>query len=383
LGVILPTLPLGVYGFLHLRNIKAPPPNNSLPSLPPSPLSKITLALGTFLLTLSLLAALQRGWLLGLDWDGYAIWQLKAKAFFYDGDMRLLRDSAHFEYAHRDYPLLVPLASYWLYANAGAVWDGAAQCLNLLFYLNILALFYAVARRTTAPHIALLGTALVASLPLAVHHAVSGFADVPFAAYFLAVGVCLLLRAPAPLTAALSVGLLFTKNEGALACLLFLPLLFAASPSPKRNRLAGQLAALGVAFAPWLLFKRAAGIHGDMEANQLSHHAYGTILERVAPTCKAWLMHLAQVGPWYPCWGLLGLLGLAGYLNAKEAQDRVLRLFLLFPLLQACGYTLIYLITPHALSWHLATSMDRLLLHLAPTLLLGALLTCFPTPASE
>ena len=38
------------------------------------------------------------------------------------------------------------------------------------------------------------------------------------------------------------------------------------------------------------------------------------------------------------------------------------------------GYFFVYLTTPHDLAWHVSTSMDRLLIHLWPSMLLAVFL---------
>ena len=51
--------------------------------------------------------------------------------------------------------------------------------------------------------------------------------------------------------------------------------------------------------------------------------------------------------------------------------------------IQAVGYAGIYLITPWPLLAHLNSSVDRLWLHLAPSLLLAALIGCFSLSGRE
>ena len=50
----------------------------------------------------------------------------------------------------------------------------------------------------------------------------------------------------------------------------------------------------------------------------------------------------------------------------------------------AAGYTAIYIITPHDLRWHLATSLERLMLQLWPSLIFAVfMLVRAPVLAAE
>jgi len=43
-------------------------------------------------------------------------------------------------------------------------------------------------------------------------------------------------------------------------------------------------------------------------------------------------------------------------------------------LIIACGYFMIYVITPHDLKWHIDTSIDRLMIQLLPMIVFGSFL---------
>jgi len=346
------------------------------------------------LIALGVLTALERGWLIGFnwigEWDSYAIWQFKAKAFFLDGDLSLLRDTVRFEYAHLDYPLLVPLQSWWLYRHVGAVSEGWAQLAGFCFTLDALALCAAFAARYVSRFDALLGTALLATLPVFSSHALSGYAEVPMAAYTLALGGCLvsLLTAqePAsiPLLAWLLAGVVLVKNEGLLACLsaLLVVALYALRASrPKRIGASDWMLWIGAAacaYLPWLLCKRQEHLTNDLLSPK-SHPPFTAALLawRLGYTLRSFALQLARVGPWYPCWGLLGLLVPVGLFAAARRRVSLSGPLWLLSLFQLLGYTGIYLITPASLAFHIGSSIERLVLHIAPDLLLAALLACF------
>lgn len=326
------------------------------------------------LLILTLLgvgASLYWGYSLGLDWDGYAIWQLKAKAFFQDGNFNMLRDATHFDYAHLDYPLLLPFQTYFFYSAAQFAGDRIAQFSTFLFYLDLLVLFYYGVRVHLSAKTAWAGTALLATLPLAIQHATSGFADIPFASYLLAVTLAIVNGYGNRVTAFLLIGLLNTKNEGLMAGVVLLVLqgfLWLRAKEPERQKIGRQvigfLVALVVGYLPWYLWKSAWNLHNDIATGAHLDEAPG----RVLIVLFAWASTLLHIGPRFPCWGFL-----VGLLRFRKAGKESLyfggAVWLLL------GYTLIYLITPHDVHWHIQTSMGRLLLHIAPLLLINAALT--------
>ncbi len=340
---------------------------------------------------LGLLTAIERGLLIGLDWDGFMIWQLKAKAFFLDGNVSLLRDPSHFPYAHLDYPLLVPMQSWWLYRHIGAVSDRWAQASGLLFYADMLILFAASARLYLSRTITLLGLAILACLPEATMHAVSGYADIPLAAYLLALGVCLMRLLTAqetnltPLIAWLLAGTVLTKNEGLLACLAALTVAALCARrrqgSPRRlwKRLWFWSAAAAGAYLPWLWIKRSWHlVNYIFEPTQPVHFTARLFWWRLGYTLWNGIVgQLARIGPWFPAWGLVGLLFLVGLIatwRRRVVESAPLWLLAGF---QWLGYVGIYLITPAALPAHIGSSAERLILHVTPLLLLASLIGCF------
>lgn len=354
--------------------------------------------LAVLLLLLAAGVTLAQGLALGLDWDGYSIWQLKAKAFFvWNGSLRILHDYPHFFYAHLDYPLLLPLQTWWTCSHAGFYSDRWAQCVNLLFVVDTVLLLATCLARLREPLIGLIGSGLLLSMPLFNRMAMSGFADVPLAAFFLAVGTGLLftLQNDCPsfyasgkqgivlLTGWWLAGALLTKNEGmAIALAAFLSYLYWAGKWKKSLKEVGLplffWAFMGIAAAlPWALQKRQWHLANDLFVPGVLHRATNHTLYHLIYIIKEWVFQLLHVGPWYPAWGLLLALVLTGLARSvKQAHASAGPLWSLVGFL-LLFYTGIYLITPHNLHWHILTSMDRLILQMAPVLLLAAFLSCF------
>jgi Na+-driven multidrug efflux pump len=70
--------------------------------------------------------------------------------------------------------------------------------------------------------------------------------------------------------------------------------------------------------------------------------------------------------------GLVAALPLVALVLGRRAQGAhrsVVALATTIVMLMACGYVLIYILSPHDLDWHLRTSLKRLILHLYPSML--------------
>lgn len=327
--------------------------------------------------------------LVGLEGDAFGMWQLKARAFSIDGTAAILLDRAHFSAAHLDYPLLVSIQSWWSYAHFGAASDGLAQALGLLFFVDLIVLFGAFAAKYVPGGVARASLALIACPTIMARHAVSGFADMTFAAYLLAAGGALLHaaddedRASITLVGWLLVGLVLTKNEGLLGALGAILVTAWALRRRTAALVRNGLTLLGfaaVGILPWLVFKAAHGIRNDLFGGGPSAVPQNMDLNPVARltyTLNGFLSQLGSLFPRYPGWGLIGLLLLLGLV--ARARRRFARADAAWQLagVQLVGYIGIFLVTPLPLVWHVTNSVDRLTLHLIPLLLLAALISCF------
>ena len=373
---------------------------------------------------LGIITVLERAWLIGLDWDALAIWQLKAKMLFWDGNLTAWQHTAPFPYAHFDYPLLTPLLTWWTYRHFDAMDLHWAQANGLLFYADLLIIFAVSACRYVPPSYALLGTAILSGLPEVTLHAVSGYADLPVAAYFLGAGVFLIRalveREPEawPLVGWMLAGVILVKNEGLLACAsVFLVIAWYmlsvrrasisicadtaqiketdASAKPKyvteqmavakdsntrteRARL-WWMSAPALAYLPWWLLKHQWQLTNDVM--QPVHPPHFTIRLLWWRMWYAILLGFGKqmlwLGPWFPAWGLFGVIVVAGMAAMYRRRVALAHPLWLLAGIQTIGYIGIYMITPAALPAHIISSVDRLTLHITPTLLLAALLSCF------
>lgn len=347
------------------------------------------------LVALGAYTAVERGRLFGIGWDAYEIWQLVAKVLLVDGNTQALHGGRLIAFIHLDYPLLIPLQSWWTYRHIGGVNDRWVQAIGFCFYLDLLAVFFAAATRFVNRSLALVALAVLAGLPVLTQHATSGFADIGLAAYFLAVNICLSLvlirreREAGWLLGWLLVGLALTKNEGTPACLGVL--LIGGFYSLRENGEARRAALIRLLFwtgvvvlalLPWTIYKRHWGITNDvLGAASSTHFGIRLLLWRLGYALwHGFGAQLAAVGPWFPAWNLLAVLLPLGLIMSLRHHVRDSYPLWAMATLQLGGYLGVYMITNAPVAVHVSSSVDRLVLHLAPTLLYAALLGCFAKP---
>jgi hypothetical protein len=357
----------------------------------------------------------------GLAWDAWAIWQLKARVFFHDGAIALLRD-ATYDYAHRDYPLLVPVHTWWLYVHAGVDDDRLAQWAGAVFAADLVAVLWLAARTWVGRNAALLAAGIVAAQPCVVRHAASGYADVPLAAYLIATAAILACaereRNPQVMAVAavMAAGCAGAKNEGVVATLLVACALSvwavsragaqrrdpSGGPSSRLWHGAAPLVALALCAGPWWVTAARLGVRNDIVDRgryRVVDTLYGAAsagpgrsavrvpadspAQRAGMIARAAASSARSVGPEYPGWGLAWPLALVGLAVGLRRRLRGAWVLPAFAMVQAAAYGWAYLRTPHPLAWHLATSLDRLMLHLLPLLTVFACVALVRRPPSE
>jgi hypothetical protein len=327
------------------------------------------------------------------EWDAALTWNLRAK-FLTDPQNWRMAFSALLD-AQRAYPILTSafIAHAWklsgaIQAQSASRFAGAYPAtvpiaLGLTFWTVLLGLMVSVLamiRGTIAAMLA--GLVLLSTAPL-LFWATGQYADIPLSCYFLATLALLFLDARtessqpwtlvwAGVCAALAAG---TKDEGQLFAILVsiaflagaIQAKFAGRPSWHRAKrfFAGMLPAL----LPTLGLKLFLSSHSHMAANQTVSGIIAKIEDpsRYQMIGKALLDLMMGLGsgaghPW------ILLVFLALILRApRDPRDRfavgvssvaVAGMFL--------SYLAAYVITPHELSWHLSTSLDRLMLQIWP-----------------
>ena len=290
------------------------------PVLTPHPLDLVT---GVWLAAYALYATAAAPW----HWDYWAIWGLKGRAFFESGgvDWTFLRAPWN-DFAHPDYPLLVPL-NYSFVAALGGEWnDRWLGLLMVAFAASLWLVVRQVAARELPP---LAASAIGFAVAALASSQYVGLAEVPLIAFATA-GLVLARDRESWVPSAILLGLAAnTKNEG---------LTLAVAAVLLRRRLWPAL----LIAAPWQLARVLTDLPSDLAA--------GSPLGRIA---RAWPVDLLFTTLDKPlCW--------AAILLALPLAARRERFLLGVAATQLAFFLAAYAVTPNDLGWHIATSWDRL-----------------------
>jgi hypothetical protein len=314
-------------------------------------------------------------------WDAWAIWNLRARFLFRLGDG--WRDSLAAAFDHADYPLLVPatLARFWTFLGSDSECVGPAA--GILFTLATVAVAGAAIALRQGRNAGLLASMVLAGAASFLRWGGSQYADAPLALYFLTTLVVLVLHEdaasrgnksaswPLLLLAGLSAGLAaWTKNEGCA----FVPavlLAYAAVTSLRRGSIAGLKGGLVIlaGAAPLvlvvLLFKAQVGTTNDLVAGQGLAESTARMFDpaRHLTIVTAFLTEGIQLIQGFVVAVPLAFV-LLGRRRVPASGSFTLAVAVIGLMLAA--YYATYLVTPYDVSWHMATSLDRLLLQLWP-----------------
>lgn len=307
-------------------------------------------------------------------WDFSAIWGLKARIFFEARTIDWTFLSLPWnDFAHPDYPLLVPFNVVLPSLLSGA-WDERwLGVLWLAWGAALLVIVRALAAAEAAPVVA--GTVTFAAAGFALQPQI-GLAEVPLIAFgaasVLFVRRGLLTRSGGSLRhGALLLGFAAsTKNEG-LALLAAVALALALTRD--RRRIVALWPALAIAL-PWQVIRFAHELPSDL--------ATGNPLERLTARITS-LDHVAAAlvrqlpMPWFWAAIIAGSLLVWRELLRRE-QFTVLTTGILFVFFVGS-----YLVTPHDIVWHIATSWMRVAPQLGVPFLFVVMLALARSMASE
>ncbi|MEK6530921.1 MAG: hypothetical protein AABZ23_00325 [Deltaproteobacteria bacterium] len=332
-------------------------------------------------------------------WDSWAIWFFKAKAFYVERAVSpgFLMNS-EYSYDHPEYPNLAPLSLAFVYLTAGGVEDALAKLLYPAKQLAMLVVFYCALKRVFSARPALVFTAVLSLTPIIVIHAsgvgsglgglyagdFTGYADLMLSVCFLCAGVFIYLSASAYEAGAQEAGVhamlaafflamgAWTKNEGlifAFAGAVILIVSAASSRGDWPGRAFAIIAALAAFILPWALFKGALGLKTEF-AGRASIDVLAGNAERLAPIVKNMLFYMfGKVSLYNFIWWAYAL---SGILNLRAGLRMPLLGLNALILLQLSLYAFAYMITPSDVNWHLATSLDRVLMQVSPLAMLVA-----------
>lgn len=317
--------------------------------------------------------------------DSWPIWNLHARFLYYGGAAWNAYLSPVLSWTHPDYPLFLPL----LVARGWSVCGGETAWVPIL--ISILFGTATASLLTTSliflRHSFFAGFAALTMLigtPIFLLYSTVQCADVPLGFFFLATLVCVTFgreNASEPLPAGYFVlaGTMaslaaWTKNEGLLFVVILVVAQLLCGTRRQIKRTMRQIAFFVLGALPFLFlcwwFKHAFAPPTDLVSGQ-GASTFAKLIDRARFRKTAWafIVGSGSFGDWIlPPAFLLGVYGVVMKTQRHRANQSVSLIFLVLALV-AVGYFLVYMTTPRDLSWHLRTSMSRLLLQLWPTFL--------------
>ncbi|HYN41825.1 MAG TPA: glycosyltransferase family 39 protein [Thermoanaerobaculia bacterium] len=318
-------------------------------------------------------------------WDSWAIWTLHAR-FLHRGRTGAWVDmfTGNMGWSHPDYPLLVPASIARIWSITGDEGAAAPWLVALLFTLGLPLLVFVALRRIRGPLVGGLGAVAVVAMPRIARIGAEQYADVPLAGFFAATIALLALAygdtrrrigylVLAGVTSSLAA---WTKNEGtpfALAAIA-LPFLMAVRPTPAAPFRESAAVLAGA-------FPGLAALGGFRAFLAPPETVFGGTLDGLVGKCLDPARHLlvleaarAELLEHYvPVFLLLALsVFVIGPVDRPHRWAAVPGLALVSA--QAAVYYAIYIVTPLNQQWHVFHSIHRLVVHLAPSGILGILL---------
>ena len=317
-------------------------------------------------------------------WDAFAIWNLRARFLLHTETWRYAVTTLPVG-THMEYPLLLSslVARGWIYA--GSVAPLVPIAIALVFAIALAILLVSALSLMRGAAIGLLAGMVLLSNPSLLNQAAAQYADVPLAFYFLAALVLIVLGGEAArparylsLAGAFAGFAAWTKNEGEMLAVALAAALFFGTWRSAGWRSAARRCAVFLAGAlPGLLlvlwFKLALAppdpLAGQLTVN-LAHTLAnpGRWLQVAGGFLKvAWDFYCFPAPP-------LVLLAVTSVLLRPAPLHRRSVTPWLAVLLALAGYFAIFLQSKYDLDWLFGTALERLYLHVWPTLVLAVFL---------
>ena len=346
------------------------------------------IAFGLFIVIL-LAALVQEGFiilnLMHGGWDAMAIWNMRAR-YIYLGQAKW-RNAFDPALAHTDYPLLIPLTVTrgWLYF--GTISQVVPIFIGALFSISTVGLLITALISLRSLFAGIVAGVVLISTPLFLTQSAYQTADVPLCFYILAtlilITFCFVYKTKSVLfLAGLCAGFgAWTKNEGLLFALIvtivfLIQQLRLTRISSKNNSSAirhSPIAATLIYVGGLLIvlciiatFKLTLATPNDLIANQEGKTLTKLLsVPRYIQIANAIGNEVLKDFPW--------LLIIAGGLvfGGLHKPAKMQLVFVVLGVMMV-GYFFVYVTTPMDLTWHLDTSLDRVMLHLWPDFLFAS-----------
>ena len=308
-------------------------------------------------------------------WDAWAIWNQKARFLLRAGEQWTA--SLAIGWSQPSHPLLVPASVARLWGYAGGELTIVPAMLGFTFGAAIVAAVTG-ALDLRRPRAWVAGSVLVAP-GIFVQQVASQMSDLPVALFVVA--TLIMLSRTGAGASLLICGLLagltaWTKNEGLVLLAIVAPIVFWNALRYGRARDVvwwGAGVAPGIAIVAWLKLT-IARVPPEYFSEAGSR---ASVLERVFDPARHELLS-GLLGPFWMRWGgpaaagVLPLVTAAALVVACTPGGRRARSTVLVALVMAAAYHVVWLLSPMETGWLIATSFERLLFQLWPSLVLAA-----------
>ena len=287
---------------------------------------------------------------------------------------------------HPDYPLLIPAAIARCWAHIGHETLVVPAVVSMLFAFATVGLIFSSLSILRSRSQGFLAGLVLLGTPFFIQQGASQQADVPLGFFFLATIVLFFLQDRLPknnhgllslagMTAGFSA---WTKHEGLLflACVIISRLSVMVRVQDRKVflRQAFSFAAgLAPVLATVVYFKTQIATPNEFISFPGLQVAVDRLTDgsRYLQVGKAWAEEMVHSGNWiFSLLLLLVFYLLAVGINPDKAIKPALASSLVLLCLLLAGYFLVYVTSPYDLHWTVATSLNRLLLQLWPSLLL-------------
>lgn len=330
--------------------------------------------------------------------DAIAMWLYKAKLYYAQNAVYLRPVAVDDKYRNLDYPPLFSLMVSTLYVLMGRVDDIFGKSVNFLFFVVGTASFIALVRSLMSRVLTVLFGFLFVAMPIFSFALFSshymGWADYPLGIWMLVSliflfdgvraddGVSLLFAVVAAAMAAL------TKNEGLSFLAIILLLLGyrlarkvaatrAVPPIDPRILATGLLVLAAVVL--WQLYIRSQGFDHAL----LSHRQWGQLLAALPGRAVQILRGTRPLATFSLDYPWVAVSFVLASLLLFIRRPRVSGWVYTAVVGQIVAYFIAYLLTPYDLNYILSTTLGRLFLQLAPSVLLLLAITLGQPPAAE
>jgi hypothetical protein len=315
------------------------------------------------------------------QFDAFAIWNLRAR-FLYSGG----RYWKNFIYVTEpDYPLLVPVSIARSWEFIGRETQLIPIAIGLLFTFATIGVVLVSISRLRGERQGLLAGIVLLGTPFLIRHGASQYADVPLSLFFVATVALLFFHAESPsqtnflimagMVAALSA---WTKNEGIFFLVSLFSLHFVVTTLVKgRKSWVSEVVALLMGAVPVgvviFIYKVCLASSNDV----ISASGPGSIVHKLLDISRyhTVLTHfkreLFSFGEWNLTFGIAMPFLLFFYLlllgaSVKKKDVAATSIAVLLPVFMMVGYFFVYILSPFDLTWHLNSSLNRLLLQVWP-----------------